>query len=247
MPYKTREQAIAISASLGCPIGAHKTSDGKWIPCRTDEAYRNAKSKTKKRFKPPFNLNKSINDLGYNTFKEGFTIAELSNLEQVVAKREDCSTLLQWINDIFEEFSDMHKNNENENFTIGTEVCKVDESLGLVLGWAIVCKKDGEQYFDLQGDHIPEQSMLEAATDFMLNSRMAKDMHRPDGQLPGSIVFAFPMTSEVAKSFGIETSTTGLMIAMKPDNKEILDKFASGEYTGFSIGGRRIPEFDEEV
>jgi hypothetical protein len=36
------------------------------------------------------------------------------------------------------------------------EVLKVDESLGLVLGWAIVCKKDGCDYFDLQEDHIPE-------------------------------------------------------------------------------------------
>lgn len=89
--------------------------------------------------------------------------------------------------------------------------------------------------------------MLEASTDFMLNSRMAKDMHKAgeEGILPGSIVFAFPMTEDVAKSFGVESSTTGLMIAMKPDDNDVLEKFKSGEYTGFSIGGSRIT--DEEV
>lgn len=119
-------------------------------------------------------------------------------------------------------------------------ICKVDESLGLVFGWAMVCKEGGEDYFDLQGDHIPEDAMLAASTDFMLNSRMAKDMHLEDGELPGSVVFAFPMTTEVAKSFGIETDKTGLLVAMKPESDEIFEKFKSGEYTGFSIGGYHI-------
>jgi hypothetical protein len=127
---------------------------------------------------------------------------------------------------------------------VNTSICKVDDSLGLVFGWAIVCKKDGEDYFDLQNDHIPEDAMLKASSDFMLNSRMAKDMHKEDGELPGSIVFAFPMTTEVAKSFGMEVPQTGLMIAMKPDDAEILAKFTDGTYTGFSIGGNRIESED---
>lgn len=129
---------------------------------------------------------------------------------------------------------------------VNTSICKVNDELGLVFGWAIVCKKDGVDYFDLQDDHIPEDAMLKASTDFMLNSRMAKDMHKEDGELPGSIVFAFPMTTEVAKSFGIETTQTGLMIAMKPDSAEILEKFQDGTYTGFSIGGTRIDSEDVE-
>ena len=128
---------------------------------------------------------------------------------------------------------------------IRTDFCKVDDTLGLVFGWAIICKQNGEDYFDTQGDHIPEDAMLDAATDFMLNSRMAKDMHKSNGELPGSVVFAFPMTSDVAKSFGIVTNKTGLLIAMKPESDEILEKYRTGEYTGFSIGGRRIE--DEEV
>jgi len=126
-----------------------------------------------------------------------------------------------------------------KSFELTCEVEKVDEALGLVFGWAIVCKRDGQPYFDLQGDHIPEAAMLKAAADFMANSRRADEMHaRKDA---GSIVFAFPMTEETAKAFDITTKQTGLMIAMKPD-AEMLAKFASGELQGFSIGGRRIQD-----
>lgn len=123
-----------------------------------------------------------------------------------------------------------------------TEVTKVDDSLGLVMGFAIICAEDGEPYFDLQGDHIPEDSMVKAATDFMLNSRVAKDMH--EGEAAGGIVFAWPMTAEIAEAMGIVTKRTGLMIAMKPDSDDMLEKFRSGEYTGFSIGGTRLEDED---
>lgn len=124
------------------------------------------------------------------------------------------------------------------------QVIKVDTQLGLVLGWAVICKKNGEAYFDSQGDHIPEESMLEAAADFMQHYRIGKDLHRISPA--GTIVFAWPLTDEVAKAFDIETDQTGLMIAMKP-NAELLEKFRSGEYKGFSIGGKRVPEHTEEV
>ena len=121
-------------------------------------------------------------------------------------------------------------------------VFKVDDGLGLVFGWAIVCAKNGTEYFDTQGDHIPEDSMLSAAADFMENSRVGKDMHA--GDKVGPVVFAWPMTADIAKAMGIQTTQTGLMVAMKPP-PEILTKFRNGEYTGFSIGGRRV--HDEEV
>ena len=131
-------------------------------------------------------------------------------------------------------------------------VIKVDDTLGLVMGYAIVCNDDGEPYFDLHGDHIPEDTMLKAAADFMVNSRVAGDMHRQvedevnKGIIPaGSVVFAWPMTKDIAKAFGLEVKKTGLMIAMKPSSPEMLEKFRKGEYTGFSIGGSRGE--DEEV
>ena len=128
------------------------------------------------------------------------------------------------------------------DFDIRANVLKVDSSLGLVLGFAIICKVNGEPYFDLQGDYIPEEAMTKAALDFMENSQVAKEMHQ--GEKIGSIVFAFPLTGDIAKSFGITTDKTGLMIAMKP-SPEVLKRFQEGQLTGFSIGGQRLQ--DEEL
>jgi len=123
-----------------------------------------------------------------------------------------------------------------QKFETYAKVLEVQEELGLVLGWGIVCTENGEPYFDLQKDHIPEHAMLKAATDFMENSRAAKEMHyRSDA---GQVVFAFPMTSEIAKAFEITCPKTGLMVILKPD-EIMLGKFKSGELTGFSIGGAR--------
>lgn len=114
------------------------------------------------------------------------------------------------------------------------QVFKVDQGLGLVFGWGIICKEDGEDHYDLQGDHIPEDVMVEATSDFMENARVAKDMHVGDQH--GVIVHSFPLTGDIAKAMGIETKKTGWMVAMKPC-EAVLAKYVDGTYTGFSIGG----------
>lgn len=130
-----------------------------------------------------------------------------------------------------------------KNVTVTAGVCKVDEQLGLVFGWGMVCKIDGEDHFDLQGHHIPEDTMLRVMTKFMSSGKViAKEMHT--GEPVGTYLFAFPMTTEIAKSLDIEVKQTGALIAMKPDNPETLAKFVSGEFTGFSIGGIN-PVFEE--
>lgn len=125
-------------------------------------------------------------------------------------------------------------------FAASGDLAKVDESLGLVFGFAIVCKVDGEDYYDVQGDFIPEDAMLAASCEFMQGARVAKEMHA--GEAKGTVVFAFPMTTDIAKALGITTPKTGLLIAMKPDSEDILAKFRDGTYTGFSIGGSRIKD-----
>lgn len=125
------------------------------------------------------------------------------------------------------------------------QVMKVDASLGLVFGWAIVCKDGGKDYIDVQNDHIPEDSMLAAGMDFMKNSRRNGEMHTRIEA--GDILFAFPMTTEIAKAFNFDThGKTGLIIGAKPDAAQ-LAKFVSGELTGFSIGGVREEDVDAEV
>ncbi len=120
-----------------------------------------------------------------------------------------------------------------------------DKDLGLVFGWAIVSSENGEPYYDTQGDHIPDDSMLRAATEFMLSRRTMKIMH--SGKQVGKVVFAWPMTPDIAEAMGIQGGRTGLMIAVKPDNPNVLARFRDGKYTGFSIGGNRLIDEDGDV
>lgn len=133
-----------------------------------------------------------------------------------------------------------------DEFRLDATILKVDSSLGLVMGWGIICSEDAgvTPYFDRQNEHVPELAMLTESADFMANRRVAKDMH--SGEEQGQVVFAFPMTVEIAKSFGITTPKTGLMIAVRP-NPGMMAKFESGEFTGFSIGGSRIESEDAET
>ena len=135
-----------------------------------------------------------------------------------------------------------HKRSTRKPSPGEVEVLKADETLGIVMGYGIVCQQDSEDYYDVQGDHIPENSMLKAAAQFMEGDRVAKNMHT--GDQIGKVVFAFPMTYEIAESLGIEISKSGLLIGMKPDDEELIGKYLSGEYTGFSIGGRRITDIE---
>jgi hypothetical protein len=140
------------------------------------------------------------------------------------------------------------KDGDVEKFETTAQVCKVDSSLGLVFGFAIVCTKNGEPYFDTQDDNIPDDAMLKAATEFMQSERIQGHMHEHDADgnpiQDGNVVFAFPLTADVAKAMNIQCDTTGLMIAIKP-SPDVLEKYRDGSFTGFSIGGHRIE--DEEV
>ncbi len=129
------------------------------------------------------------------------------------------------------------KKSVDDGASVEASVVKVDSGLGVVFGWAIVCKIDGRPYVDLQGEHIPEDVMLKAAVDYMGDDRAVKEMHVGPDLIGGKVLFAFPVTTEIAKAFDIPTAKTGLIIGMKPNDDGVLAKFRSGEYTGFSIGG----------
>lgn len=125
----------------------------------------------------------------------------------------------------------------SEKFTTFAKVQSVDAKLGLVFGMAMVSKEAGVAYIDVQNDEIPDEALLEASIDFMENSRMAKEMH--SGEQRGSYLFAFPLTADIAKAFGITTERHGLMIGYRPP-PDVLAKFVDGTYTGFSIGGEIV-------
>lgn len=134
-----------------------------------------------------------------------------------------------------------------KSFETTAEVLKVDDELGIVFGWGIVCMEKGERYFDLQGDHIPEDAMMKATSDFMFAVRTAGDMHarHDDGEAihKGVITHSWPLTAEIMQSFGIQCEKTGWLIGMQPD-EDMLEKFKDGTYQGFSIGGLRGEDED---
>lgn len=114
---------------------------------------------------------------------------------------------------------------------------KVDDSLRLVFGWAQICTVDGEPYYDTDNQHFPEDVTLKAWSDFMLSDlRAHKAMH--NGEDVGEVAFAFPMTKDIAESLGFDvTKQTGVIAGVRVNDEAMLQKFRSGEYKGFSIGG----------
>lgn len=125
----------------------------------------------------------------------------------------------------------------SKSFVSFCKVSGVDEGLGLVFGWGIICKEAGQDYVDLQGNQIPESAMVEAVTDFMKGERMAGEQHaRMDA---GTVVHSFPLTTDIANAMGVTSGRTGWMVAVAPD-PAMLAKFKSGHLTGFSIGGEHI-------
>lgn len=130
-----------------------------------------------------------------------------------------------------------------QDFLSTSSIAKVDESLGLVFGYAMVSKIDGKPHFDLHGHHIPDSTIVKSLFKFASNP-VAKEMH--SGDQIGDFVFLFPLTEDIAKSLDIQAKQYGALVAMKPYNSEIIQKFVNGEYTGFSIGGtatmRKAPD-----
>lgn len=117
-------------------------------------------------------------------------------------------------------------------------VAKVDSDLGIIFGFGAVCTEGGEDYYDLHGDHLPEDEMVRATTDFAKSARSAKIMHA--GEDVGQVVQVFSMSGEIFKALWPDMpapTRTGVLIAWQPTDKSLLKKFVDGEWTGFSFGG----------
>lgn len=129
------------------------------------------------------------------------------------------------------------------DFITTSSIAKADETLGLVFGYAMVSKIDGKPHFDLHGHHIPDETIVKSLFKFA-SKPVAKEMH--SGEAIGEFVFLFPLTEDIAKSLDIQAKQYGALVAMKPYSNDIVQKFVSGEYTGFSIGGtakmRKAPD-----
>ena len=141
------------------------------------------------------------------------------------------------------------------NFRSDSQILKVSTELGLIFGFAAICKVRGEDgefvdFYDSDNEHWPEEDMLAATTEFAKSKRVACTMHARDSEgapiQDGGVIHTFPLTVEIAKALGIQTSQTGLLVALAPDDPATLEKARNGEFTGFSIGGAIIESEYEE-
>jgi hypothetical protein len=130
-----------------------------------------------------------------------------------------------------------------DRFTSSTDLLKVDDALGVVMGYAIVCEEldatgNWVPHFDTQGHHIPEDVMLKSSVEFaqqqIIAKAASKDMHT--GENVQDVVQMLAVTKELATALDWQIKKTGLVIVLKP-TAEVLELYKTGERTGFSIGG----------
>ena len=120
--------------------------------------------------------------------------------------------------------------------TDGTGVDATFSSQGeAILGWALVSTVDKKPYYDEENHHIPDDEMLRASLDYMLNSRRGLVNHR--GGEAGEVLFSFPFTVDLCGAFEIGAPVSGWAVCWRPFSQEIMDRAHAGEFSGFSIRG----------
>ena len=132
-----------------------------------------------------------------------------------------------------------------ENFSINCDIHKVDDDQRLVFAWASVNSVNGELLVDTQGDIISDEELEKAAYNYVLNSRIAGELHirKGVGRLVESIVFS----KAKQEALGIDLGKTGWFVGFKIDDDELWDTIKKGEYPMMSIGGSgRREEINEE-
>lgn len=120
------------------------------------------------------------------------------------------------------------------------DIIKIEPDQQLVWGWAYVCTVDGAISLDHSSEFVTPAEMEKAATNFMLDARVAKAMHS-GGQI-GEVIHSLPLTKELAKALGIQSDREGWIICMKIHDPSIWKRVKSGELPAFSIGGRALKE-----
>lgn len=120
------------------------------------------------------------------------------------------------------------------------QVLKYVEEQRLVYGWAYVSTVNGEISLDHSGEYIKPDEIVKAATNFMMDARVAKEMH--SGPQIGDIVHSLPITKEIASSLGLSTDKEGWIICVKVLDDKTWEQVKTGKLSAFSIGGRALRE-----
>jgi cation transport regulator ChaB len=124
--------------------------------------------------------------------------------------------------------------------SIDAEIKKSDDELRVVYGWASVVENADKEIVDWHDDVITVDDIVEAAHDYVTNSRKAKVMH--NGGAIGHVVESLVFTKDIQAALGINLGKVGWFIGMKITDDEYYDRVKMGEYKMFSIGGRGMRE-----
>lgn len=128
---------------------------------------------------------------------------------------------------------------ENIGFTSSVEIAKVDEDEHLVFGWASIIEENAKPVVDDQGDIILPGELEKAAYHYVLNARVAGDVHKENTQV-GRLVESMVFTKAKQQALGIDLGKTGWWVGFHIHDDNVWNLVKSGDYGSFSIGGRAV-------
>lgn len=115
---------------------------------------------------------------------------------------------------------------------------RFDKKLGRAVGWACFSKKAGEEYVDLHGDHFPDDELFKAVDALMKLPVEKRELNvEHAGAARGTIVTAFALGEDIAKSLTCDTGGNyGVLASVEPD-AALLKSIEAGELLCWSIEG----------
>lgn len=132
------------------------------------------------------------------------------------------------------------------------KVAKVDNEQCLVFGFFSINKVGDNLVEDLQGDMIETDTLEKAAYDFVLNARVAGEVHvrKNVGRLVESVMLTYEKQDTISKclqAMGIKAELSlgceGWFGGFRVDDDDVWASVKAGDYPAFSIGGSgsRLP------
>ena len=123
-------------------------------------------------------------------------------------------------------------------FDASAPVAFAKGKLGLYFAWAAFSKRDGEDFYDSHGDHIPEDDLVAGALS-LAKAGLLKVEH--EGEAKGSVPMVMSLTTDIKDALGIEAANSGIVVGFEPDATTAA-AIDSGEVTEMSISGRAMAE-----
>lgn len=119
------------------------------------------------------------------------------------------------------------------------QLCKLtkqDNDRKIVFGFFSVVEVDGVPVIDSQGDVITSEALEEAVYKYVMFSRMGDERH--DEKVKAVLIESMVFTKEKQEALKIDLGYVGWWGGFKVLDQEMWNKFKTGEYESFSIGGR---------